>query len=602
MGQKMLKIKLISISLVVFFLGELGFALAQTDTTSSDSEVSTEYIYELRQERKFEELEALAMKNYQVAYGDYQSRKYDQAGLKFKELVFLYPGFSKVVEASYFMGESFYNSGDYTDARDAYTRIIKNNPDSIYYPKSLFRMEQLGFKQERYTEAIFYHQEIINRYNAGTLTVPPEAKEELNIEKFIDTANYIGGICRYSIGEFKDAYSVLSQVKPDSDCYGYAQYTMALCQIQQDDTDGGINQLQALIGMSFKGNVEKPLKNLAHVTLARLFYEVGKYDESVQEYQQVDNDDAENYDNALLGIGWVYIKQEKYDKAINYFQKIVQRGKSGELIAEAKLSMAHCNLGLGKYDQAMEQYRDIKQNYNLELELAGDPRVSEVYQSIFEEMDKVEEIYTGFMELDKIALDRQMDDIHQQIQSEIQEIRRLQDQLAGLEMWFSGRSTTGRNLMLGAEFGMATIAFQKEQILEKDVEKLSVETDTKVSVLEKEKTGYSVKASEEVAVEEQHNLGVKEQVEGETGVVSLPAPEEFGITRDTSGNVQYNPKEYFPTEKRKAVTGPVEEVKTPEETTPSETPPTEEGSTSTSEEGTSSSGESSTSSSEGQNQ
>jgi TolA-binding protein len=590
-------IKLISISLVMFSLGELGFALAQTDTSSSSSssEVSTEYIYELRQERKFEELEALAMKNYQDAYGDYQSRKYDQAGVKFKELVFLYPGFSKVVEASYYMGESFYNSGDYTDARDAYTRIIKNNPDSIYYPKSLFRMEQLGFKQERYTEAIFYHQEIINRYHAGTLTQAPEVNDELKIEKFIDTANYIGGICRYSIGEFKDAYDVLSQVTPDSDCYGYAQYTMALCQIQQDDTDAGIKQLQTLIGMSLKGNIEKPLKNLAHVTLARLFYEVGKYDESVQEYERVDTDDAENYDNALLGIGWVYIKQEKYDKAIGYFEKIVQRGKSSELIAEAKLSMAHCNLGMGKYDQAMDQYRDIKQNYNLELELAGDPRVSEVYRSIFEEMDKVEEIYTGFLELDKIAVDRQMEDIHQQIQSEIQEIRRLQDQLAGLEMWFSGRSTTGRNLMLGAEFGMATIAFQKEQLLEKDVEKLSVETDTKVNALEKEKTGYSVKAAEEVAVEEQHNLGVKEQVQGEAGVVSLPAPEEFGVTRDSSGNVEYNPKQYFPTEKRTAVTGPVEEVKKPEETTPSETPPTEEGSTSSSEGSTSGSGSSETS-------
>jgi len=129
-----------------------------------------------------------------------------------------------------------------------------------------------------------------------------------------------------------------------------------------------------------------------------------------------------------------------------------------------------------------------------------------------------------------------------------------------------------------------------------------VETDTEVGELEKEKTGYSVKAAEEVAVEEQHNLGVKEQVEGEKGVVSLPAPEEFGITRDTSGNVQYNPTEYFPTEKRKAVTGPVEEVKKPEETTPPETPPTEGGSTTTSEEDTSGSGGSNTSSSEGQNQ
>jgi len=573
-STRLFPLALVAISIV-------GISLSFAD---SDSEVTTEYIYELRQERKFEELEALAMKTYEDAYGDYHNGDYREAGVKFKELVFLYPGFSKAVEASYYMGESFYKAGDFTDARDAFTRLIKSNPDSIYYPVSLYRMEQLGFKQERYTEAIFYHQEILNRYQAGTLTIPAEAQKDLNVEEFIDSANYIGGLCRYSIGEFQGAYDVLSQVRSSSEYFGFSQYTMALCYVQQDDIEGAIQQLRAIDTMSFGGGIEIALKNLTYVTLGRLFYEVGRYDEAVEEYQRVDSSDAENYDNALLGLGWVYIKQEKYSKACEYFEKIVSRRASSELIAEAKLSLAHCHLGTGEYDKAMEEYRDIKQNYNLELELAGDPRVSEVYQGIFDEMDKVEEIYLGFLELDDIAKERDMDDIHQQIQVELQEVRRLQDQLAGLEMWFSGRSTTGRNLMLGAEFGMATIAFQKEQLMEKEIEQLSLETYSKITQLKLEKLTYSEKVEQEVSVEEQSRLGYGNALQGESGVVSFPTPEEFGLTKDVSGEVIYSPGEYFPTEKRETVTGPVEE-----ETIPPVTPPEEKESetgTTTDETGT----------------
>jgi len=571
-----------SLLLLVSLLGDIGLVYAQYDL-SSDSEVTTEYIYELRQERKFEELEALAMKTYQDAYGEYKSKKYSQAGVKFKELVFLYPGFSKAVEASYYMGESFFKAGDYTDSRDAFTRVIKNYPNSIYYAISLFRMEQLGFKQERYTEAIFYHQEILNRYHAGTLTIPPEAMKEFDVESFIDASNYIGGICRYSIGEFKDAYGILNEVRPISDFYGFSQYSMALCLVQQDDIEGAIHQLKAIDSMSFAGRIDKALKNLAHVSLGRLFYEVSRYEDAVDEYERVDSSDAENYDNALLGIGWVYIKQEKYEKASGYLEKIISRRRSSDLIAEAKLSLAHCNLGLGKYEEAMDQYRDIKQNYNLELELAGDPRVSEVYQGIFEEMDKIEEIYFGFLELDEIAIDRGLDDIHRQIQSEIQEVRRLQDQLAGLEMWFSGRSTTGRNLMLGAEFGMATIAFQKEQLLEKDIEELSIEINLEVEELEQEKLTYSEKVSQEVAIEEQYRLGYKVQVEGESEVISLPPPEEFGLTKDVSGNITYSPSKYFPSKKREGVLGPIVEEETTQAPPPEE-PESVEGATTSGEE------------------
>jgi tetratricopeptide (TPR) repeat protein len=404
------------------------------------------------------------------------------------------------------MGESFYRYGNYTESRDAFTRIVQKYPTSDFYPDSLYKLELIGYKQERFTEAIFYHQKILMEF--------PSAE-------FIDAANYFGGICRYSIGEFNEAIEVLSKVNTMSDYYAFSQYTMALCYLQRDDVEGAITQLNKIFNIETRSDIDEAIKDLTHVTLGRLYYEMGKYEQAINEYERVDSGDNENYDDAVLGIGWVYVKQFEYDKALDMFSRIINGMPQSELVAEAKLSSGHCYLGVGDYDKAIDIYRDVKENYSISDEIEGDPRIAEIFQEISIQMTKADELYYNLIELDKIALSKGREDLHRRIIQEKEEVQRIQDLLAGLEMWFSGRSTTGRNLVLGAEFGIATIAFEKSQDLEEKILEISEETNLQVSKLREKEEELLSEQQEEIVLEKESDIGYRESLKGNEGISIL---------------------------------------------------------------------------------
>ncbi|MGQ9705795.1 MAG: tetratricopeptide repeat protein [bacterium] len=509
-GMVLKKLQLIlfivfSFSLVLM----LPYIRAQEKAGDNESAWVADYAEKLRRERKFEELEDLAANRFSDAKRLYNRKQYSEAGLRFKEVVYLFPNFSRVDEACYLMGESFYRADDYDDAREAFTRLVNTYPNSEYHKKALFRLETVAHKQERYTEAIFYHQKILMLF--------PDAD-------FIDHANYIGGICRYSIGEFDEAVEVLDKIPATSEFYGFAQYTKALCLIQRDDLQGAIEQFKRILTIKESEFTTRALKDLARLTLGRVYYELGNFEEALTQYKDIPSSDAENYDDAILGIGWVYIKLNDYEKAVKYFRKIVNEMPQSDLVAEARLSLGHCYLGLDKYSEAIDVYKYIMEHHSLAAELAGDPRVTEIFQGISDEMTRVDTLYYNLVELDKIALSKGRDDLHRKITSEKDEIKRLQDLLAGLEMWFSGRSTTGRNLMLGAEFGMATVAFEKEQNIEIDIVKLSQDADVKTKELLKKEEEYERMAEEEVTTEKEKVLGWHKALTGAEGISVMEEP------------------------------------------------------------------------------
>jgi len=488
------------------------------NTTNEESQNIADYAEKLRRERKFQELEDLAANRFADAKRLYNRKQYSEAGSRFKEVVYLFPNFSRVDEACYLMGESFYRADDYDNAREAFTRLVNTYPNSGYQKKALFRLETVAHKQERYTEAIFYHQKILMLF--------PDAE-------FIDNANYIGGICRYSIGEFDEAAEVLDKIPATSEFYGFAQYTKALCLIQKDDLQGAIEQFKKILTIKETESTTRALKDLARLTLGRLYYELGNFEDALAQYKDIPSSDNENYDDAILGIGWVYIKQNDYGKAEKYFKKIVSEMPQSDLLTEARLSLGHCYLGESKYDDAINIYKYIMEHNSLAAELAGDPRVTEIFQGISDEISKVDTMYYNLVELDKVALSKGRDDLHRKITSEKDEVKRLQDLLSGLEMWFSGRSTTGRNLMLGAEFGVATVAFEKEQNMGTDIIKLSQEADVKTKELLGKEKEYENMAEEEVTTEKEKALGWHEALTGSEGVSVIeetPAKYEPGKT------------------------------------------------------------------------
>lgn len=453
--------------------------------------VTGEYAEELRKGKKFKEFEALATTAYDKAYSLFKAEKYYDAAVKFKEVVLLYPSFSKVDRATFMMGEAYYQAGMYTDAAAGFNRILKNFPETEYVPRSLYRLELSSLKMERYSAAVGYYEQLVKNY--------PNSPD-------LDGARYFAGLAFYSLNDFANAEKTFQAIPAESEYFGFGQYSLALCYLREGmrdndlktGVDRAITQLENIFKIKRRSPVGRTLAGKAHVTLGQLHYQMGRYDQAEDEFNKVSSRDSTNYDNAVFGLGWVEIKRaekeedegkihEHYDRAAGLMKRITDHMEGSEVYAEAWLTLAHCYLGLGDYDKAAETYNYVINNFSLSAEFAGDPQVAKILEGILAEVENVKRINTALQELNKIAKEKNRADVQAQIRLEQQEVNRLLDDLNDLELWFTGRSITGGNVMLGADYGLATIAFREGQEVEKELLSYDEKMVAKIGTIREEK-------------------------------------------------------------------------------------------------------------------
>jgi TolA-binding protein len=569
-------------------------------------EIAGEYAEELRKGKKFKEFEALASTAYDRAYRLFKGEKYYDAAVKFKEVVLLYPSFSKVDRATFMMGEAYYQAGMYTDAASAFNRILKNFPKTEYVPRSLYRLELSSLKMERYNAAVGYYEQLIRNY--------PNSPD-------VDGARYFAGLAFYSINDFENAKRTFTAIPAESEYYGFGQYSLALCYLREgmrdNDLETGIEraigQLENIFRIKHKSPLGRTLAGKAHVTLGQLHYQAGRYDQAEDEFNNVSSRDSTNYDNAVFGLGWIEIKraeqEEDADKASGHFRRsaslmkrVTDHMEGSEVYAEAWLTLAHCYLGQGKYDKAISTYEYVVNNFSLAAEFAGDPQVAKILEGIIAEVENVKRVSTALQELNKIAKEKGRSDVQAQIRLEQQEVNRLTEDLNDLELWFTGRSITGGNVMLGADYGLATISFRGAQEVEKELisydevmveklmgvreEKQRLEKEVHIHELRKEQIIIGQK-DEELETPEQiyrreiqkYNV-IPDQTSAEPGDTGSSRPSYVPPATVTPGagegepglTPEVTPPEGTPPEEAPTETPPEEIV--PEEA-PTETPPEE---------------------------
>jgi TolA-binding protein len=564
---------------VLTIIAALFVAIGGVYTRANAADVlSTDHIEQLRQTKKFKEFESLASSAFNKAMNLYKDERYFDAAVKFKEVVLLYPSYSQVDRATFMMGESYYQASMYVESAQAFNRILKNFATSEFEPRALYRLELCSLKMERYNAAIAYYEQLEKKYPAS-----PD----------MDGARYFGGLAFYAVDDFTSCENVMDRLSSESEYYGFGQYTIALCDLREglrdNDAAGGvekaINQLGKVIQIKKRSAVGRSLIGKAHVTLGQLHYQMGRYDEAENEFNRIPSRDGYNYDNAQFGIGWCNIKRteltddpdevkKQFNKAAKYMRRIINDLEGSELYAEAYLTLAHCYLGAGDYDKSIEIYRYVIDNFSLAADFAGDPQVAKVLEGIITEIEKVKRINTALQELNSIAKKQGRDDVVAEIREEQKEVSRLLEDLNELELWFTGRSISGGNVMLGADYGLATISFREGEEIEKELIAYDLELSEKLGKT-REEIG---RLEKEVHV---HELKLEELPLGQPGIMG-ETPEDiyrrrikkYNVIPEQELGVSDIPEELPPLEYEKPEPESTsEEIITPEESEAEETEP-----------------------------
>ena len=103
---------------------------------------------------------------------------------------------------------------------------------------------------------------------------------------------------------------------------------------------------------------------LAALSAGEALYNQGKYEEAAEYLKRFSSNDNVLEANALVLTGDCYVNLEKYDEALNYYQKSIRRANSNpQIVPRVLLKEANVYDAQGNYGKALECYQQIKENY-----------------------------------------------------------------------------------------------------------------------------------------------------------------------------------------------------------------------------------------------
>ena len=103
---------------------------------------------------------------------------------------------------------------------------------------------------------------------------------------------------------------------------------------------------------------------LAALEAGEALYNQGRYEEAAEYLKKFSCKDDVLEANALVLTGDCYVNLQKYDEAINYYQKAVRKANNNpQIVPRVLLKEANVYDAQGNYGKALDCYQQIKNNY-----------------------------------------------------------------------------------------------------------------------------------------------------------------------------------------------------------------------------------------------
>ncbi|WP_240356492.1 tetratricopeptide repeat protein [Myxococcus eversor] len=199
------------------------------------------------------------------------------------------------------------------------------------------------------------------------------------------------------ISRARSAFAPLAQV-PGGPYQLQAGYHMAVLSMQSGELPLSILQFQQLltplsneqtaapvstpgkpVTRSTTDTDTKRIRELSLMSLGRLLYEAGRFDEALDRYGQVPQD-SESFPESLYEIAWTQVRKGNHQEAKNAIDILLLVAPDARLAPDAKLLQGHLLQKLKRYDEAIAAYdeligtfRPVREKVDLLLNANRDP-------------------------------------------------------------------------------------------------------------------------------------------------------------------------------------------------------------------------------------
>lgn len=289
-------------------------------------------------QRLYNKLILAPMDAYNEAMRLYLAGKYWEAGFAFGKVLSLFPNFHLNDKATWYMGNCYRFLYMNDIAREVYKNALEEYTTSETRSKYLYGLQALDYREEKYDDALKNHAFIINLY--GESDIRPDA-------------DYLAGEIHFQRKNYNVAEQILSGILPGDPHYLYAQYTLAVINIENDKEQAAVQNLTYIINDTTQEASDQLLQDAANTKLGHLYYEMGdQLRLAVEAYQRVPLE-SPYADEALLGTAWAWIKVNQPNVALTTIDKLLSHQSESPLVPESYLVKGYALMLLRRNAEAV---------------------------------------------------------------------------------------------------------------------------------------------------------------------------------------------------------------------------------------------------------
>jgi len=139
-------------------------------------------------------------------------------------------------------------------------------------------------------------------------------------------------------------------------------YFMGVGHVRLKTWDKAIEAFTQVTQMTARDARDRKVQELAEMSLGRVYFEVGKYDEAVEHYSRV-SQLSENFPDSLYEIAWCYVRKGELRKAKDATEVLLLVAENSVLAPEAKILQGTLLQKLQSYEQALDTYNGVINEY-----------------------------------------------------------------------------------------------------------------------------------------------------------------------------------------------------------------------------------------------
>jgi tetratricopeptide (TPR) repeat protein len=319
----------------------------------------------------YERLTLEPRNEYNKAMRLYMAGKYWEAAFAFGNLVSVYPNFHLNDKSTFLLGNCYRYLYLNDIAREIYKEALAEYSTSEQRPNFLYGLLDLDYKEGKHEDALKNHAFINNLYSESDIR--PEA-------------DYLAGQVHFQRKNYNAAQPLLEKVEPDARSYLYAQYTLAVINVENKKVKAAIQNLENIASDTTGDPAKLLLQDAANNKLGQLYFEQVDLRKAVEAFKRVPEGSTFG-DDALLGTAWSWIKVNRPELCLKEIGRLIAAHTESPLIAEAYLLRGYALMLQKQHREAIDALEKslelARQDYAGEEDLRTRKREYEQFEEMF---------------------------------------------------------------------------------------------------------------------------------------------------------------------------------------------------------------------------